>query len=130
MDDPPAPDVDPHMPYLARPRARAMRAEEDDVPRLKEITSEPRRARDLSAHCVGRPPLQHLRERGCSGERFELVDPPREPRAVEAAGHLLAEERLRTLRRTAPDVRRANQPERTSEHEAPPLRQMRECEGL
>src|SRR3990172_7148417 len=130
MDDPIVPNVDPHVPDLAGARARAPRAEEDDVTRLQQVTSEPRRTEDLAAHLVARPPAENLRKRRPPDERLELVDPPYESGAVESARHQLAEEQLRSLRRARPDIRRADESDRTSEHDALPLGQVREREAL
>ena len=67
---------------------------------------------------------------GAPGERLELEDAPDEPAAVESAGQRPAEELLRLLGGSRPDVGRADEPKRAPEHGLLPRAELREVEAL
>src|ERR1044071_8647112 len=62
VHDPPIPDVDTHVTDLARPRAGAIRAEEDDVTRCQRLAADALRSSDLAAPLIRRPSDEHVRQ--------------------------------------------------------------------
>src|SRR5436190_1552195 len=90
MNHPAAAEVDPGVADRGRLGARAGRAEEEDVAGSELGEADPLRGRDLPAHLVGGASLDRRGERGAAGIGLQLVDPPDEARAVEAAVRLPA----------------------------------------
>ena len=74
-------------------------------------------------------PRSILGDCGSARVRLELVDAPDEARAVEAPGQRLAEELLRALGGTRPDIRRSDEAERARDDSALHLAQVRNGEG-
>ena len=104
---------------------------EDHVARQEVLgVPDPLRGRHLARHLEGRAAAEHGRERGRTGERLELEDPPDEAGAVEAAGRRLAERLLARLGRAAPDVRVADEGDGAGEHVALERAQLRQEQRL
>src|SRR5581483_4323264 len=80
VDEPAVADVDARVDDLAARRVRAVAAEEDDVRGLELCERDPLRLRNLDAHRVRRPPLDHRGEVALVGVGLELVDAPHEAR--------------------------------------------------
>src|SRR6476619_318850 len=109
VDHPARAQVDPRVADRGRFRLRARGAEEREVARCELGEPDPLRRRNLAAHLVGRATLDRRGERGAAWVGLELVDPPDETGAVEAAVRLHPEGRLQLLARAAPDVREADE---------------------
>src|SRR5947209_19926034 len=92
---------------------RAAAAEEHEIGRLESREADSPGAGDLAAQGVARPAAQRGRQAAAVRVAAELVDAPGKARAVEAARLQDAERRLRQLARSAPDVRVADQGDRS-----------------
>src|SRR5207342_450993 len=111
-----AAEVDARVADGGRFRARAVRAEEQEVARCQLRERDPLRARHLAAHRVRRPALDRRAQRGAARVLLELVDTPDKARAVEAAAGLDSERRLGLLAGAAPHVREADEAHRGVEN--------------
>src|SRR5919197_2134433 len=130
MDHPASAQVNPGVIDGGRLRARARRAEEDDVARGELCEADPLRTRHLAAHLVRGPPPDGRVQGGASRIRLQLVPPPDEAGAVETAACLDPEGRFGGLVRAAPDVRVADEADGRVEDALLPGAELRQREGV
>src|SRR5215831_12735126 len=116
LDHPAGTEVDPRVADSARLGPRPLGPEEDEVARRELREADPLRARNFAAHLVRRSALDRGVQCGSAGIRLQLVYPPDEAGAVEAAACLHAERRLGLLARSTPDVREADELDGRVEH--------------
>src|SRR5215831_5535502 len=116
VDHPAGTEVDPRVADRARLGPRPLGPEEDEVARRELREADPLRARNFAAHLVRRSALDRGVQCGSAGIRLQLVYPPDEAGAVEAAACLHAERRLGLLARSTPDVREADELDGRVEH--------------
>src|SRR6266540_1041652 len=109
MDLPAVAEVERHVVDLGGLGASSSGPEEEEIGGHEAFDLDSPAPRHFTGHRSGGTSTQGIRELRCARVGLELVDPPREARAVEATSCLHTEGRLGQFALAAPDVREADE---------------------